>query len=107
MLLRLTQHDDLATIQAWADRSIPGTFESSARSLRLRNRAWNISFDAGGRLPDLTGDFHPESAASPTKSGRAELTVEAFRANFDRRLTVGRVGCIPQAVLTKARRNGG
>jgi len=62
------------TIQAWADRSIPGTFERSARSLRLRNRVWNIS----GRLSDLTGDFHPENAAPSTKYGRAELTVEAF-----------------------------
>ena len=48
MPLRLTQHDGLATIQVWADRSIPGIFERFARSLRLRNRAWNISFDAGG-----------------------------------------------------------
>jgi hypothetical protein len=66
------------TIQACADRSIPGTFERSARSLRLRNRVWNIPFDADGRLSDLTGDFHPENAAPSTKYGRAELTVEAF-----------------------------
>ena len=49
MLLRLTQQDDVAIIRVWVDRSIPGTSESFARSLRLRKRAWNISFDADGQ----------------------------------------------------------
>jgi hypothetical protein len=70
------------TIQACADRSIPGTFERSARSLPLRNRVWNIPFDADGRLSDLTGDFHQENAAPSTKYGRAELTVEAFESIY-------------------------
>ena len=55
MPLRFTQHDNLGTIQAWTDRRILGTFERSARSLRLRNRAWHISFDAGGPFQTLLG----------------------------------------------------
>ncbi len=68
MLLRLTQQDDLAMIYVWVDRSIPGTFESSARSLRLRNRAWNISFDAGGRRV-LCTQSAPASRAPASKPG--------------------------------------
>jgi hypothetical protein len=49
MLLRLTQQDDIAIIRVWVDRSIPGTSESFARSLQLRKRARNISFDADGQ----------------------------------------------------------
>jgi len=49
MLLRLTQQNDVAIVRVWVERSIPGTSESFARSLRLRKRARNISFDADGQ----------------------------------------------------------
>jgi len=68
MPLWFTQHDDLVIIQAWADRSIPGTFERSARSLRLRNRAWTISFDAGGRKASFAQSALA-SRAPPYKPG--------------------------------------